>query len=52
MSRVSELLANTNVDKPLTTGASNDELAAAVRALIDALRAVGVLIDDDSNDAA
>ena len=56
MSRVSPSLAKErgveNVNKPLTTGATADQLAAAVRDIIEALRAAGVLKDDSSGDAA
>lgn len=52
MSRVSDTLADINVAKPATAGVAADN-AAAIRDIIDALRASGVLKDDDSvTDAA
>lgn len=53
MSRVSDSLYAADINKPKTTGATNDEIAAAVRALIDAVRASGVTKNGDSaTDAA
>ena len=53
MSRVSDSLYGADIAKPLTTGATNDQLAASVRAVIDALRASGVVVEDPSTtDAA
>jgi hypothetical protein len=52
MSRVSEELYDGNVAKPASAGVAASN-AAAIRDLIDALRATGVLKDDDSvTDAA
>ncbi len=45
MSRVSEGLYNGNVGKPASAGVAADN-AAAIRAIIDALRAAGVLDED------
>lgn len=52
MSRVSTQLYNANVAKPASAGVAADN-ATAIRALIDALRAAGVLDEKQSvTDAA
>ena len=51
MSRVSDSLYGAAIAKPSATGDANAN-AAAIRAILDALRAAGVVIDDDSGDVA